>query len=159
MFGETCRSYHSTTGQKICPHFLRGCCAFGDRCRNRHQLETSAIQTQPSPRAHSLTVNGVQPQSHAASTGSICSYYLQGKCRYGALCTNIHQPPVSMNATAVTASSQEPCKHFLKGKGRNGVKCPQSHGALPYSDRLSSSREVRQAYCTFCRHLTYADVD
>eukprot|EP00347_Sterkiella_histriomuscorum_P019184 403342615 len=62
----------------------------------------------------------------AASKQQICQHYLQGNCRFGDKCNNLHEGGTSQNSSA-NSKKKIPCRYFLEGMCKNGDKCTFSH--------------------------------
>lgn len=62
---------------KVCQHYLRGTCTFGDRCKFSH---VSQQRTGPTYAQYGQQ----QPRDN------VCKYYINGTCRYGDSCKFEH---------------------------------------------------------------------
>lgn len=104
----------------LCSHFIAGSCAWGSKCRKRHDI--AAI---------------------ASRSPVICQHYLQGTCRYGFTCKKDHGNG-SIEALPVQHifMSRGTCRHYLQGNCRFGLRCTKYHPGRP-------SVEAEEELCTF----------
>ena len=106
----------------ICPHFLRGRCKFGDRCKFEHTRHPPAHGGYASGKRQSFDMiwwqHGVQlvaPLAHDVlalvvdQRRQICSYFMNGRCKFGDRCKYEHPSSVAQNRLHVgkTAHTHE----------------------------------------------------
>ena len=70
----------------ICPYFLKGCCRFGDKCKNSHDTQMSDDSQKSSDQPAPTSFNNDQNLNQSKNT---CRFYLQDKCTNKA-CTYFH---------------------------------------------------------------------
>jgi|AntAceMinimDraft_12_1070368.scaffolds.fasta_scaffold93897_1 hypothetical protein len=79
---ETTDAHNHTRGGnvKICAHFQRGSCRFGDNCRNSHELTTRP------------TTTGTQnTRNRTRGDNVMCTHFQRGSCTYGDNCRFSHE--------------------------------------------------------------------
>ncbi|GBE86216.1 hypothetical protein SCP_0900950 [Sparassis crispa] len=165
--GQQCRFYHppntiahapltlapstfSTNANRLCVHFVRGDCRFGDRCRDRHVVPDSPAAELKSPILISPVSSKVTPTDKYIDDAAICLYFRQGSCRFGDQCRLLHTPEalktaslLSISSTGLQPSNEQswsaskagkvsvfgPCKFFVQGRCTQGAACLFPHVA------------------------------
>lgn len=78
---------------KVCHHYLRGTCAFGDRCKFAHVSQQSTGPTYARYGQQHVSQQSTGPiyaQYGRQQQPRVCEHYLNGTCRYGDRCKFEH---------------------------------------------------------------------
>lgn len=81
---------HQPQPRKLCAHFQRGTCTFGDKCLDLHQLQACNFFSQGR-----CTKGNDCPFSHSQQSVEDCRFWKQGKCKKGPACPfkhDVHDP-------------------------------------------------------------------
>ena len=114
----------TSSTENICPHFLKGFCRYGERCKFVHQGRSDP--SVPSQAAATLGPKGV-----------LRKHYLKGFCNRGQYCKFSHEAGtahpeaenVPQETGPATVATPPVCPHYARGYCKRGENCNYSHQA------------------------------
>jgi len=96
-------------------------------------IESMSLSSPPRESNHSIANNPTSPyppssaQANWAPQKKVCTFYLEGHCRYGNNCRDLHPLSIYNPQIPFYQPPQQVCQYFLQGNCRFGNSCNFGH--------------------------------